>query len=187
MNSANENILESFDDITYIIGQCAIGNIKAQEILYRKYYGYGMGIALRYTTCRENAVEVLNDSFLKVFNKIDSYDIEKNFNAWLRRIIINTSIDAYRREKKTFELHENHEFEIMVDNDAISKMKTEEILKIIQRLPSQYRMVFNLFEIEGYTHEEISQILNINVSTSRSNLSRAKNKIREIIQSQYEN
>lgn len=174
------------DHLNKIIANCVKGDLRSQEELYKKFYGYGMSIALRYSSSRENAVEILNDSFLKVFNKISDFNTDNDFKSWFRRIIINTSIDAYRKERNNIVTITESKNNIFVDNEAICNLRVEEIINIIQKLPSQYKMIFNMYEIEGFTHEEISERLDINISTSRSNLSRAKNKIKELIHMHYE-
>ena len=161
-----------------IISRCKRGDIKAQELLYKEYYNYGMSIALRYSKSRENAVEILNDSFLKIFNKIAQFHTEKSFKSWMRRIVINTAIDLLRKEKIVPEPLDDYNTNVVIQNEALNNLNTEDILNIVRELPSQYRIVFNLFQIEGYSHEEISKKLNMNVSTSRSCLARAKNKIK---------
>jgi RNA polymerase sigma-70 factor (ECF subfamily) len=158
------------------------GRLKDQEGLYKHFYGYVMGICLRYAKSKDEASEILNDSFLKVFNKLNTYDSSKLFKAWLRRITVNTAIDYYRREHK-------HDYQLPIekaikeenDFDVIDQLNTEDILKLLQKLPDNYRVVFNLYEIEGYSHDEIGEMLKIPVGTSKSNLSRAKQKLRIMV------
>jgi RNA polymerase sigma-70 factor (ECF subfamily) len=159
------------------------GERHCQEKLYKHFYGYGMSICLRYAPSREEASEILNDSFLKVFKKIEQYDLQKSFRGWLRRIIINTAIDYFRRNEKHY-----HHLEVEkaatseeAAADAISSLTAEEIYALVQKLPDIYRLTFNLYEIEGFSHEEIGQQLGIPAGTSRSNLSRAKQKLRALI------
>ena len=158
----------------------------AQEKLYKHYYGFAMSIALRYCSSRENAKEVLNDSFLKVFLNIDNYNPDKNFEAWLKRIIVNTAIDRYRKEYKyNNEIPKENIYADSFEENIINNINAEDIIKIIQKLPESYRIVFNLYELEGYTHDEIAKELDINESTSRSILSRAKKKLRHLISNLY--
>lgn len=159
---------------------------KYQEQLYKEFYAYGMKICMRYSYSRDEAAEILNDSFMKVFAKIHLFDEQLSFKAWLRKIVIHTAIDYYRRRKKL----ENH-LEI-AENDpghfdlsGIDQLQLEDILKLLNELPEIYRMTFNLYEIEGYSHEEIAEMLNIGVSTSRSNLTRAKQKLRALYHKYY--
>jgi RNA polymerase sigma factor (sigma-70 family) len=165
---------------------CLQGKLKAQEMLYRHFYGYGMSICLRYSGSRDEAAEILNDSFLKVFAKMKQYDPEKSFKAWLRRIVVNTAIDHYRRNQKyaqTDGLEEARTEEC--DADAIDQLTASEIMQMVQALPEAHRLAFNLYEIEGFNHEEIGEMLGIPVGTSKSNLSRAKKKLREMIGAKF--
>jgi RNA polymerase sigma-70 factor (ECF subfamily) len=169
-----------------LIRECRGGKLKAQEMLYKHYYGYVMGICLRYTNNRDEAAEILNDGFLKVFQKIDQYEPGKAFRAWLRRVVVNTAIDHYRRNRKhanQTELKEARQEEHAAN--PLDQLSAEEILKLVQQLPDIYRLAFNLYEIEGYSHEEISEQLQIPVGTSKSNLSRAKKRLRELLTEKF--
>lgn len=159
------------------------GDRKSQEKLYRHYYGFAMGVCLRYNQNREEALEIVNDSFLKVFTKGEQYNTTHPFKAWFRRIIVNTALDYYRSQQKHY-FHENldNAFEVSsTDSNALSQINHDELLALVQRLPSGYKMVFNLFVIDGYSHEEIAQQLQISVGTSKSNLSRAREALRKMI------
>lgn len=159
------------------------GDRKSQEKLYRQFYGFAMGVCMRYTQSRDEALEIVNDSFLKVFTKGDQYDSKYPFKAWFRRIIVNTALDFYRSQQKHY-FHENIEEAYEVSSNDISplsQLNHEEIIMLIQRLPSGYKMVFNLFVIDGFSHEEISNQLGISVGTSKSNLSRAREALRKMI------
>lgn len=159
------------------------GDRKSQEKLYRQFYGFAMGVCVRYTQSRDEALEIVNDSFLKVFTKGDQYDSKYPFKAWFRRIIVNTALDFYRSQQKHY-FHENIEeaYEVSSnDSSPLSQLNHEEIIMLIQRLPSGYKMVFNLFVIDGFSHEEISNQLGISVGTSKSNLSRAREALRKMI------
>ena len=159
------------------------GDRKSQEKLYRQFYGFAMGVCVRYTKNREEALEVVNDGFLKVFTKGDLYDAKYPFKAWFRKIIVNTALDFYRSQQKHY-FHENIEEAFNIssnESSALSQLNHQELLKIVEQLPSGYRMVFNLFVIDGFSHEEISNQLNISVGTSKSNLSRARDVLRKMI------
>jgi len=165
---------------------CLKGKLKAQEMLYKHYYGYAMSVCLRYAGSRDEAAEILNDSFLKVFGKIDQYDPKRSFKAWLRRIVVNTAIDHYRRNQKltlTDGLEDARTEEC--EADAIDQLTAAEIMQMVQALPEAHRLAFNLYEIEGFNHEEIGEMLGIPVGTSKSNLSRAKKKLREMIGAKF--
>lgn len=164
------------------------GDRKSQERLYRLFYGFAMGVCLRYNQNREEALEIVNDSFLKVFTKGDQYDGNGRqsaypFKAWFRRIIVNTALDYYRSQQKHY-FHENLDEAYDVsstDANALNQINHDELMELVKRLPSGYRMVFNLFVIDGYSHEEIAQQLQITVGTSKSNLSRAREALRKMI------
>jgi len=172
-----------------ILNGCSRGDLKAQEDLFRLYWGYVMSIALRFSSCHDNALEIANDSFLKIFLRIDSHRKDKEFKAWIRKIVINTAMDHFRKDKKT-----NNEISIEVacnepgDESVIDNLNAEEIIKLINSLPVMYRYTFNLYEIEGFSHDEIALQLCITASTSRSNLTRAKKMLRQkiLMTSQYE-
>jgi RNA polymerase sigma factor (sigma-70 family) len=174
-------------DFKKVLKRCSRGDLKAQEYLFKKYYGYVMSIALRFSSCRDNALEITNDSFLKIFRKIDSHQIDKEFKAWVRRIVINTALDYYRKEKKyDVEISLEEASDEPEDESVLDKLNAEEIIKLINSLPMIYRYTFTLFEIEGFSHDEIAQQLGITASTSRSNLTRAKKMLRQMILTIYQ-
>lgn len=143
------------------------------------FYNYAMSICLRYSKDREEAVEIVNDGFVKLFSNLDRYRDNTSFKAWLRRILINSSIDYYRRNEKHYHnvdiSYAKHEY---ITEDAVSKISEQEIVDLIQELPPSYRLVFNLFVIEGFKHREISNKLNISIGTSKSNLAIARSKLK---------
>jgi len=165
-----------------IISQCKKGSLKWQEMLYRQFYGYAMGISLRYSLNRDDALEVVNDGFIKVFNTINRYDSSKPFKAWLRTIMVNTAIDRRRRDLK-FQL--NIELDNVVvaarEATAVEKMNADDIIKLMQHLPPIQLTIFNLYEIDGYSHDEIANLLTIPASSSRVYLTRAKERLRKMI------
>jgi RNA polymerase sigma factor (sigma-70 family) len=176
-------------DFIKVLKGCSGGNLKAQEDLFRQYYGYVMGVALRFSSCHDNALEIANDSFLKIFMKIESHQINKEFKAWVRRIVVNTAIDYYRKNKNNSnEVSMDAANNEPVDESVINDLNAEEIIKLINSLPARYRYTFSLFEIEGFSHDEIALQLGITASTSRSNLTRAKRMLRQMIMinSRYE-
>lgn len=143
-----------------------------------------MSVCLRYAPTREGALEVLNDGFLKVFTRLDQYDSTQPFKGWLRRILINAAIDHYRQEVR----HHNHEAVEQVEQtmatesaDAFGQLAHEELMGLIQRLSPAYRLVFNLYVMDGFTHEEIAGQLGISVGASKSNLARARENLRTLL------
>jgi len=170
--------------LTKIIKGCQQRQRDSQKELYEKFYAYGMSITLRYADSRDQGVEILNDSFMKVFENIRKFDSERPFKPWLRRIIINTAIDHYHRNKKVRELsnYEITENSMAEDEKILSGISYEEIIDMMQELSPAYRAVFNLHVIEGFSHEEIAEKLGISVGTSKSNLSKAKKNLRVILE-----
>lgn len=159
------------------------GDRKSQEKLYRSYYSYAMAICIRYTKNKDEAMEICNDGFLKVFLKGEQFDTKYPFKAWLKRIMVNTAIDFNRKNQK----HANHDdietaYNVSSNYEsATDKLAYEQLIDLVQKLNPAYRDVFNLFAIDGYSHEEISEMLNIPVGTSKSKLSRAREHLRQMI------
>jgi len=173
-------------DLTVLITGCKKGNRRSQQRLYRDYYGFAMAICLRYSNNYERAVEVVNDGFLKVFTKLDMYDPNKSFKGWIRRIMINSAIDHYRKEQKhsgqnSIEHYEAASFAPTI----IQTMTYDEVVHQIQLLSPSYRTVFNMYVIDGYKHQEIGEILKISVGTSKSNLSRARMLLQKALRNLY--
>jgi len=169
-----------------VLTGCVKGKRKYQEALYKQFYAYGMSICLRYAHNREEAVEVMNDGFVKVFKNISKFKVEQSFKGWFRKILINTAIDYYRKNSK----HYNHLDEDIIDEEvhdlnAVNSLELVDLMNLLNELPEQYRLTFNLFEVEGYSHEEIAKLLNIAIGTSRSNLARAKKILRKIYTRNY--
>ncbi|GAB3266719.1 sigma-70 family RNA polymerase sigma factor [Larkinella harenae] len=174
-------------DIAGLLQECQRGNRRSQEQLYRQFYGYAMGICLRYSYNREEAVEILNDGFMKVFTRSDQYRPEVPFKMWLRRIMINTALDYYRHNLK-HRYHEDIDQAIQlpdVDANAVEQLSHEELMEVVQLLTPAYRMVFNLYAIDGFSHDEIAGQLNISVGTSKSNLARAREQLKQLLIRRY--
>jgi RNA polymerase sigma factor (sigma-70 family) len=167
-----------------LVKQCKSGSLKYQELLYKQFYGYAMGISLRYSLNRDDALEVVNDAFIKVFNAINNFNSDKPFKAWLRTILVNTAIDRRRKDLK-FQLNVELENVTLASNaNAIENLNAQDILKLMKELPPIQLTIFNLYEIDGYSHDEIGQMLSIPVSSSRVYLSRAKEKLRNVLRSE---
>ncbi|WP_341834053.1 sigma-70 family RNA polymerase sigma factor [Chitinophaga pollutisoli] len=170
-------------DISAIIAGCKKWDRSSQEALYRQFFGYAMAICLRYANNKDEAIEILNDGFLKIFHHIDSYDSSRPFKSWLSKVMANTSIDHLRSRKKihfTEDITQVYDLG-MPDEHAISKLTYEEILGLVQVLPPAYRTVFNLYVVEGFQHQEIAKMLGISEGTSKSNLFKAKRILKEKI------
>ncbi|WP_019987915.1 RNA polymerase sigma factor [Rudanella lutea] len=166
-----------------LIARCLRNERRGQELLYRQFYGYAMSVCMRYTQSREEALEVLNDGFLKVFTRLDGFDTNLPFKGWLRRILINTAVDHYRASVR----HQHEDIgeagQVSTDMaDAYSQLAHEELIALIQQLSPAYRLVFNLYVIDGFSHDEIAGQLGISVGASKSNLARARENLRAMIQ-----
>ncbi len=165
----------------YIAG-CIRNERDSQKALYQHFYSFAMGICLRYANDKLDAAGILNEGFFKVFKNIANYEPDKAFLPWLGRIITNTAIDFYRVNLK----FSNH---VDLDSTDVThpvstthdKLAYEDLLKMVQQLSPAYRTVFNLFAIDGFSHEEIAQMLQISVGTSKSNLFKARIKLQELL------
>jgi len=170
------------EELHQLIGGCIRKDRGSQKMLYKAFYGFSMGICLRYANNREEAAEVMNQGFFKVFTRIDTYDISRPFKAWLGKIMTNVSIDYYRANLKMAYADDLDKAENMTDGELPDrKLNYEDLLAMVQRLPNAYRTVFNLYAIEGYTHEEIGEMLEISSGTSKSNLHKARQKLKQMI------
>lgn len=164
----------------HLIQKAKQGDSKSLEMFYKHFYGYAMSIALRYSNSREEACEIVNDSFMKVFDKLPQYNDSKSFKGWFRRILINTSIDYYRKNVKYFSVVDIEKADAeSLEPEIIGQLSKDDILCLLRSLPEMLRMVFNMYEIEGYSHNEIGEQLGIPASTSRTYLARGKQKLRE--------
>lgn len=166
-----------------MIKECLKNNPLAQKTLYNKLGPKMMGVCLRYMTNLEEAQDVLQDGFIKVFDKLGAYSGAGSFEGWVRRIFVNTALDAIRKNK-----HLKHQAQIddtafaLKSNDFIFEtLIAEDLIKVLQELPLGYKTVFNLYAIEGYSHKEIAKKMNVTISTSKSQFSRAKAMLREKI------
>jgi len=165
-----------------LLDGCKEGDQRAQFQIYKLYYKAMYNTSLRIVNDTMEAEDIMQESFLSAFEKIDTYSGTVSFGAWLKRIVINRSLDALGKKKAVFEDIESH-FGIMdnspEDHDRNEEVdvKVEEIKEAIEKLPDGYRIILSLYLLEGYDHDEIAEILNITSSTSRSQLSRAKQKL----------
>ena len=179
----------SVEDLQRQIQGCVSNDRKSQKVIYETFYGYARSICDRYTKNDDDALEILNDGFLKIFREIYRYkpsyaDEISSFKGWLRKIIIYTAIDHFRKNRKhslTVGLDDNVTQLSSKFETAIDQISYEEILSSIQKLTPGYRTIFNLFVIEGFSHEEIANQLGISVGTSKSNLSKARKQLQKIL------
>src|SRR5471030_1888046 len=170
------------EELHQLIRGCIKQDRKCQKMLYKAFYGFSMGICLRYAGNRDEAAEVMNQGFFKVFTHIESFDTSRPFKAWLGKIMMNVSIDHYRANLKMAYTDDLEHAEHISDGDYTDKnLNYNDLLAMVQKLPQAYRTVFNLFAIDGYSHDEIGEMLNINAGTSKSNLFKARQKLKQMI------
>jgi len=162
-------------EIQTILKGCHKQDRKAQHELYKLYYAYGMSVGIRYVKSEGDAIEVLNDSFMKVFSNIKKFDTTQSFKPWFRKIVVNTALNHMKKNKK-FKLQADLDeaYHISTKEEILSKIGYKELIKLVQSLSTAYRTVFNMYVIDGYKHEEISNELGISIGTSKSNLSKAR-------------
>jgi RNA polymerase sigma factor (sigma-70 family) len=181
--------LLSAEELQAHIKGCVLNNRESQKKIYSSFYGYAMSICHRYTSHDEDAIEILNDGFLKIFVEIYRFkpayaDSVSSFKGWLRKIMIYTAIDHFRKNQKhkmVSELNETYLHVPATHEDAIDKISHDEIMAAIKCLTPGYRTVLNLFIIEGFSHEEIAKELGISVGTSKSNLAKARRQLQKIL------
>jgi RNA polymerase sigma-70 factor (ECF subfamily) len=165
-----------------LIKNCVKQDAKAQSQLYKQYASKLFSLCLKYSKNYAEAEDNLHDAFITVFSKIDQYNNKGSFEGWLKRIAINTSLQRYRENVGVFDIvNEGNIEDVTVDiNDK--DVHIDFLLKIIQELPDRYRLVFNLYVLDGYSHVEISELINISIGTSKSNLARARMILKEKIE-----
>ncbi len=180
------------EELTYHVEACGRNSRESQKALYVSFYGYAMAICDRYTRNQDDSVEILNDGFLKIFRDIHNYkpayaDVVGSFKGWLRKIMVYTAIDHFRKRQKHQVVGQLDDmiYEMgAVQEDALEKISYEEIIRAVQLLSPGYRAVFNLFVIEGWNHEQIGEQLGISSGTSKSNLSKARRQLQKILSRQ---
>jgi RNA polymerase sigma-70 factor (ECF subfamily) len=170
-----------------LIEGCKRGDRKMQHELYLRFAPKMFGVCLRYAGNTEEAEDILQEGFIKVFNKIGSYRGEGSFEGWIRRIFVNTAIEHFR--KKTYLQPITEHEESTVEGKYLSvldNLAEKDIIKLVQQLSPGYRTVFNMYVIEGYTHKQIAEALGISEGTSKSQLSRAKQILQELVKTYIE-
>lgn len=148
-----------------------------------------MSICLRYTDSRDEAAEILNDGFMNVFTNLKKFDFNKPFKPWLRKIMVNLAINLYHQKQhqiKAEEINDSHHESECDSENILTGISYREVIELLQKLPPAYRTAFNLHVIEGYSHEEIAAMLNISIGTSKSNLFKAKDKLKKIMGNFFE-
>ncbi len=170
-----------------IINGCKKGKRQSQELLYRYFAAKMFAVCFYYAGNKMEAEDFLHNGFIKVFENIKQYQKKGAFDAWMRKIFMHTALEKYR-QKKNLLFSDSKEEELLesTEEDVYSRISTENLMGIIQQLSPAYRMVFNLFAIEGYSHKEIGELLNISEGTSKSNLSRARLQLQKQLKAQLE-
>lgn len=166
-----------------IIQGCLKNKASAQEKLYALYSRRMMAVCLRYTRSRFEAEDIFHEAFVKVFANIHTWK-GGSFEGWMRRIFVNTAINHYHQNKKYFDHVDSTYAETLMstDDNVISTMSTQELLNLINDMPDGYKLIFNLYVVEGYTHTEIAEMLNIAEGTSKSQLSKAKEYLKKLVE-----
>jgi RNA polymerase sigma factor (sigma-70 family) len=177
-------------DISYnerdFIEACLNKDSVALRTLYEHHYPIMLPLCRRYANNEEDALDILHDGFIKVFRNLNKYQIGTTLTAWIKRIMVNTAIDYYRRETKRRYTAIEDAVSIPSDEpDILSNISAEEIIELLQHLSPAYRSVFNMYVIEGYSHRDLAEILQITESTSRSNLVKARAKLKELLSIKY--
>ena len=167
--------------IEKLIEQCKKEDRKAQEQLYRQYSHMLFGSCLKYSRNRTEAEDNLHDSFITIFDKIGQYKGKGSFEGWMKRITVNTILQKYRKQEHLNVVTENEE-EIVEVDEGYTDVDLETLLQYIQELPNKYRLTFNMYVLDGYSHKEISELLGTSTGTSKSNLARARMILKEKIE-----
>lgn len=167
-----------------LIKACQAKNSKAQELLYNRYAGRLMGICMRYGASKEEAQDIFQEAFIKVFENIHKVTQVETLNAWIKKIVINTAINHYHQQQKRYtalpELYSETEFDDAHER-IIDQLSQEELLNLIQKLPAGYKFVFNLYAIEGYAHKEIAEMMQTSESNSKNQYAKAKKALQKMI------
>jgi RNA polymerase sigma-70 factor (ECF subfamily) len=180
-----------------IIDGCIAGDRRSQQRVYELFYGKMMAVCLRYTKNHDQAKDILQDGFIKVFRSMASFNRDGSFEGWIRRIMVNTAIDYFRRAKNAYLLlGEDRSIEDFGDQDEedvlqddveedLPELKPADVINAMQKLTPAYRTVFNLYVFEEMTHKEIAELLGINVGTSKSNLAKAKQNLKKLLKKEH--
>jgi RNA polymerase sigma factor (sigma-70 family) len=174
------------DNSTFIqlLERCQANDRLSQTQLYRMYYNYGMTVASRYAPNRDDAAEILNDAFVRTMQNLDKFNRELPFKAWFNKILVRCAINYYRRytvkrlDAQPISESDDQPF----DAEILSGLSAQDIMKLVQQLPQSYRLAFNMYAIEGYTHPEIAEMIGISEGTSKSNLFKARKRLVEMIE-----
>jgi RNA polymerase sigma factor (sigma-70 family) len=176
------------DNSTFIqlLERCQANDRLSQTQLYRMYYNYGMTVASRYAPNRDDAAEILNDAFVRTMQNLDKFNRELPFKAWFNKILVRCAINYYRRytikrlDAQPITESDDQPF----DAEILSGLSAQDIMKLVQQLPQSYRLAFNMYAIEGYSHPEIAEMIGISEGTSKSNLFKARKRLVEMMEAE---
>lgn len=168
-------------DDTSLVIECVKGDSRAQRMLFERFSKKMLGVCMRYAKSTEQAEDVLQDGFIKVFSKLNDFKHDGSLEGWIRRIMVNTSLDQIRKENKLMGNTSLDNVDYKLQNNAfvLENLAAKDLMKMVQSMPVGYKVVFNMFAIEGYSHKEISEHLGISENTSKSQYSRARAYLRE--------
>ena len=176
------------EDFKSIISDCIAGSQKAQAKLYHHFAPKMFGVCLRYAKDATEAEDNLQDGFIKVFANLKSFRQEGSFEGWIRRIMINVSLEKLRKQHLMYPVEDVSMYDsVNLSDDVIAKISADDLVKLIQELPPRYRMVFNLYVIEGMSHQEIAKEMSITQGTSKSNLARAREIMKKKVHQNFGN
>jgi RNA polymerase sigma factor (sigma-70 family) len=171
-----------FESESDIIEGCILGNPRMQRMLYEKFSPKMYALCIRYAGNTDDAQDILQDGFVKVYSNIGKYKGTGSFEGWIRRIIVNTAIEHFRKKNMLYAIDEKTEIQLADENSNVfNQLEAKELLEIIKSMPAGYRTVFNLYAVEGYTHKEIATMMNLTEGTSKSQYARAKSWLQERI------
>lgn len=172
----------NIEELNGILSGCRKNDRRSQAALYERFYSYALAVALPYCAHKEEAREVVNDAFLKVFIGIERYNFAFSFATWLRTIVVRTAINCYKSRRNKFDTNDLNDVpDIGIEDDFLSIMAAEDLLQLVQKLPPAYRFALNLFALEGLSHAEIAKMLDISIGASKSNLFKAKAKLKQML------
>lgn len=179
------------DKLHDIIKGCTEYDRDSQKAFFKYFYGKMKAVCLRYAKDQDEAEDIVQEGFIKVFDNIHKYEVTGSIEGWVRRIFVNTAIDYYRKNKNKYNIDdetnvkdESYE-EVDMGENLYGQIKQQDIIEAMKELSPAYRTVFNLYAIENYTHNEIAEILDINIGTSKSNYAKAKANLKQILQSRF--
>ena len=178
------------EELNDIIQGCAKKKRKSQQIFFKYFYGKMKAVCLRYARDEAEAEDMVQEGFIKVFDNLYKYEVTGSIEGWVRRIFVNTAIDHYRKNKNKYNIEDDanikdESYEEEQDESTYSQIKPQDIINAMEELSPAYQAVFNLYAIENYTHQEIAEILDISIGTSKSNYAKAKAKMKQILQERF--